>query len=262
MIKLTIGVALISTAISPVVAQDVLSGTWKGDISASQLSTKPSSTLIDKGLYTCATCKPVVKVVADGGWHAVAGQPYYDEMSVTVVDPAVVKYATKKGGKIVSEATETVSADGKSIATAFSETVGTTGVPITGTSVSERVTPAPAGAHATSGSWRQTKDAQVSDSGLTFTFAQVGKVVTYSTPIGISFAATIGGPAVPVTGDPGWTTGSLTQPSARTLHETDMFEGKVTGKFLMTVSPDGKTMTIDVNDIKRGKTSTLVAYKQ
>jgi len=36
----------------------------------------------------------------------------------------------------------------------------------------------------------------------------------------------------------------------------------VTGKFLMTVSPDGKTMTIDVNDIKRGKTSTLVAYKQ
>lgn len=262
MIRIALGIALASTMIVPAAAQDVLSGTWKGDIGASQLSTKPSSTLIDKGLYTCATCKPVVKVVADGGWHAVAGQPYYDEMSVTVVDPAIVKYATKKDGKIVSEATETVSADGKSISAAFSETVGTTGVPITGTSVSERVAPAPAGAHAVSGSWRQTKDAQVSDSGLVFTLAQVGKVVTYSTPIGISYAATIGGPAVPVSGDPGWTTVSLTQPSARTLHETDLFEGKVTGKFLMTVSPDGKTMTIDVNDIKHGKTSTLVAYKQ
>lgn len=262
MIRIALGIALASTTISSAFAQDVLSGTWKGDIGASQLSTKPSSTLIDKGLYTCATCKPVLKVAADGGWHAVVGQPYYDEMSVTVVDPAVVKYATKKSGKIVSEVTETLSADGKSISTAFNETVGGSAVPITGTSVSERVAPAPAGAHATSGSWRQTKDVQLSDSGLVFTIAQVGKVVTYTTPIGISYAATIGGPAVPVSGDPGWTTVSLTQPSARTLHETDVFEGKVIGKYLMTVSPDGKTMTINANDIKHGRTSTLVAYKQ
>ena len=262
MIKIALSLAFVSAAISPAIAQDAFSGTWKGDLSASNLSTKPSISLIDKGQYTCITCKPVVKVAADGAWHTVAGQPYYDEMSVTIVDPAVVKYATKKDGKVVSDVTETLSADGKSISTVFSELVGTSDVPITGTSVSERVAPAPAGAHAASGSWRQTKDAQVSDSGLVFTLAQAGKVVTYSTPTGISFAATIGGPAATVTGDPGWTTVSLTQPSARTLHETDSLDGKVTGKYLMTVSPDGKTMTINVNDIKHGRTSKLIAYKQ
>lgn len=262
MIKIILTIALLSTATSSAIVQDAFSGTWKSDMKASEFSTKPSITLIDKGVFSCTTCKPLIKVIADGEWHPIVGQPYYDEMSVTVVDPTTVKYASKRGGKIVSEVTETLSADGNSLSTVFNEMLGTNRVPITGMSVSKRVAPAPAGAHALSGAWRQTKDAQLSDSGLVFTLTQVGKVVTYSTPTGVSYVATIGGPAVAVTGDPGWTTVTLTQPNAHMLQETDLFEDKVTDTYLMKVSADGKTMTMNVNDIKHDRKSTLVAYKQ
>lgn len=262
MFKLMPCIALLLATTSPAYAKDVFTGTWKGDVKASQLSTKPSVSLIDKGVYTCSTCIPVVEIPADGALHPVAGHAYYDAMSVTVVDPAIVKYATSKGGKLASEATAMLSADGKFISTSFSDSSTANGIPVTGTSVSERVAAGPAGSHAASGSWRQTSDTQVSDSGLVFTLAQAGKVVTYSTPTGTSYVATTGGPAVAVVGDPGWTSVSLTQPNPNTIHETDLFEGKVIGKYVLTVSPDGKKLTMDVNDIKYGTTATLVAFKQ
>ncbi len=255
-------IALLLCVTSPAYAKDVFSGTWKGDVKASTPSTKATVVVLDGGTYTCSTCIPVLKVAADGAFHPVVGNAYYDEMSVTVVDPQTVKRATRKSGKLIGETTASLSTDGKIMTTAFNDLSADNGVPITGTGVSERVAAGPAGAHAVSGSWRQTSNGEVSDSGLVFTLAQVGKVVTYSTPTGTSYTATIGGPAVAVVGDPGWTTVSLKQPTPDTLHETDLFKGKVIGKYLMTVSPDGKTMTMDVNDIKYGRTSTMVAYKQ
>ncbi len=255
-------IALLLATTSPAYAKDAFTGTWKGDIKESALSTKPSAALINDGVYTCSSCIPVVKIAADGALHPVAGHAYYDAMSVTVVNPATVKYATSKGGKPMSDATATLSADNGSMTTVFNDTSAPNGIAVTGTTVSERVTEGPVGSHAASGSWRQTNETQVSDSGLVFTFAKAGKVVTYSTPTGTSYVATTGGPTVAVAGDPGWTTVSLSQPNLNTLHETDYLDGKVIGKYVMTVSPDGKKMTMDVNDIKYGRTSTLVAYKQ
>ncbi len=262
MFRLIPCVALLLASTSTAYAKDVFTGTWKGDVKASAPSTKPSIALLDKGTYTCSTCVPVLKVTADGAFHPVVGNAYYDEMAVTIVDPLTVKRATRKSGKLVGETTATLSADGKTMTTAFNDLSAANGIPVTGTGISTRVSSGPPGSHASSGSWRQTSDGQVSDSGLVFTLAQVGKVVTYSTPTGTSYVATTGGPAVAVVGDPGWTTVSLKQPKLNTLHETDYFDGKVIGKYVMTISPDGKTMTMDVNDIKYGRTSTLVAYKQ
>lgn len=262
MSKLIPCITLLLATTSPAYAKDVFTGTWKGDVNASVPSTKPSVVLLADGLYTCSTCVPVLKVAADGAFHPVVGSAYYDEMAVTVVDPAIVKRATRKGGKLVGETTATLSADGNTMTTAFNDLTAPNGIPVTGTGVSTRVTSGPAGSHASSGSWRQTSEGQVSDSGLVFTLAQVGKVVTYSTPTGISYVATTGGPAVAVVGDPGWTTVSLKQSGLNTLHETDYFDGKIIGKYVMTVSADGKKMTMDANDIKYGRTSTLVAYKQ
>jgi len=247
---------------SPVAAQSVFDGTWKGDIAASQLSTKPSVFAITKGRYTCSTCKPVLDVLADGAFHPVAGNPYYDEMSVTIVDPVTIKRAGRKGGKPAGSSTVTVSADGKTLSNAFTDMTAANGVPVTGTDRSERVAAGPAGSHATSGSWRATNSGDISDSGLTFAMAVEGKSVKYSSPTGVTYTATIGGPAAPVTGDPGWTSATVTQPSPNTLVETDFHDGKTLAIYTMTVSPDGKTMTTKVDDIKYGKKSTLIATKQ
>lgn len=256
------GIALLFATTSSAQAQDLFTGTWKGDVKASQPSPKPSVILIDKGIYSCSTCKPAVTVAADGAFHPVVGNAYYDEISVTVVDPATLKRATRKAGKPVGEATSRVSADGKTLTTNFTDMSAANGTPVTGTNVGTRVAAAAPGAHAASGSWRETNDGQVSDSGIVFTLAQTGKVVRYSTPTGVSYEAMIGGAAAPVVGDPGWTMVSLKPSGRRTLVETDLFDGKVIGTYAMTIAPDGKKMTIAVNDVKYGKRSTLVAFKQ
>jgi hypothetical protein len=46
------------------------------------------------------------------------------------------------------------------------------------------------------------------------------------------------------------------------IEETDKRDGKVIGIARMTVSPDGKTMTIAVTDRLYGTTSRFVAEKQ
>ncbi|MBB3588270.1 hypothetical protein [Sphingomonas sp. BK481] len=206
--------------------------------------------------------KPALKFPADGAFHPIVGNPYYDEASVAVVDATTVKRAFRKSGKTVAEATVTLAADGQSSSSAFVDRTAPSGVEVTGTTVNARVAPAPAGAHALSGAWRETTETQVSDTGLVFTFAQDGKTMAFSTPTGISYAATIDGPPATVTGDPGWTKVALKQTGPTTLFETDYEGDTPIGTYSMSVSPDGTTMTTAVNDLKHGKTSTMVAHRQ
>ena len=249
-------------ATTPALAKGAFDGTWKGDVQASQPSRKPSILLVQAGMFSCTTCKPALKFPADGAFHRIVGNPYYDEASVAVVDPATLKRAFRKAGKTVAETTVTLAADGQSSSSAFVDRTAPNGVEVTGTTVSARVAPAPPGAHALSGAWRETTDTQVSDSGLVFTFAQEGKTMSFSTPTGISYAATIDGPPATVTGDPGWTKVALKQTGPTTVVET-VFEGDTAiGTYSMSLSPDGKTLTNTVNDLKNGKTSTMIAHKQ
>ncbi|MET4595173.1 MULTISPECIES: hypothetical protein [unclassified Sphingomonas] len=255
---------LLATALAttPALAKGVFDGTWKGDVRAGKPAEKPSIVLVQAGIFSCTTCKPALKFPADGAFHPIAGNPYYDAASVAVVDATTIKRAFRKGGKTVAEATVTLAADGQSSSSAFVDRTAPSGVEVTGTTVNARVAPAPPGAHALSGAWRETTDTQVSDTGLVFTFAQEGKTMTFSTPTGISYVATIDGPAAAVTGDPGWTKVALKQTGPTTLVETD-YEGDVPiGTYTMSLSPDGTTMTSAVNDLKFGKTSTMVAHRQ
>ncbi|WP_052149094.1 hypothetical protein [Sphingomonas sp. Ant20] len=249
-------------ATTPALAKGVFDGTWKGDVKASKPAEKPSIILLQAGTFSCTTCKPALKFPADGTFHPIVGNPYYDEASVAVVDATTVKRAFRKSGKTVAEATVTLAADGQSSSSAFVDRTAPSGVEVTGTTVNARVAPAPAGAHALSGAWRETTDTQVSDTGLVFTFAQDGKTMAFSTPTGISYAATIDGPPATVTGDPGWTKVALKQTGPTTLFETDYEGDTPIGTYSMSLSPDGTTMTTAVNDLKHGKTSTMVAHRQ
>jgi hypothetical protein len=233
-------------ATTPALAKGVFDGTWKGDVKASKPAEKPS----------------IILLQADGAFHPIVGNPYYDEASVAVVDATTVKRAFRKSGKTVAEATVTLAADGQSSSSAFVDRTAPSGVEVTGTTVNARVAPAPAGAHALSGAWRETTETQVSDTGLVFTFAQDGKTMAFSTPTGISYAATIDGPPATVTGDPGWTKVALKQTGPTTLFETDYEGDTPIGTYSMSLSPDGTTMTTAVNDLKHGKTSTMVAHRQ
>lgn len=246
----------------PALAQESFTGTWKGDVKASQPSKKPDIFSISNGVFSCPTCVPAVTVPADGAFHAVSGHAYFDEIAVSILSPTSVTRATRLGGKPAGESTTTLAADGKTARVAFTDLTASNGVPVTGEAVVERVAPAPAGAHAVSGAWRDTSQATVSDSGLTFQMAVKGNTVEFQSPTGSAYTAVLGGPQAPVTGDRGWTSVMVKRTGPATILETDYRAGKPITVLTMTVTPDGHRMTLAIDDKLSNKQSTFVAVKQ
>jgi len=242
-------------------AQSPFDGTWKIDMSKAKFPKKPDEYLLKDGMYECKTCKPEVKIKADGTMQAVSGHPYYDMMMVKVVDDKHVDSATSKAGKDAGKASMTISDDGNTLTTAWAYYGNPSGGPVSGTDVQSRVGKAPAGAHALSGSWREAKSDVATSDALVFTFKSGGDSLAYSTPTGQSYDAKLDSKQVPYAGDPGTTTVSLKR-TGNSIEETDYRDGKAISVAKMTVSPDGKTMNIDVDDKLHGTTATYVAVKE
>jgi len=241
-------------------AQSPFDGTWKTDLSQTKFSPKPLAFYISQGWYHCVTCNPTFDVAADGQDHAVTGQSY-DTISVMIVDPHTISIATKKGGQADYEQTRTVSADGKTL------TVNSTGHPVNGgaptnfVSTAKRSGVAPAGAHATSGQWVIQKETG-SDNGLLTTYKTNGDQFTMTSPTGETYTAKFDGADYPATGAHSYNAVSLKKINANTIEETDKRDGQVVGVYTMTVSANGKTMTVVDTNKATGRTSTFVAKKQ
>jgi hypothetical protein len=245
-----------------VTAQSAFVGTWKGDLSNVQMPKKPDRYLLDKGVYECLTCAPAVKVKADGEDHKVSGHPYYDTVAIKVIDDHTILETDKKAGKAVATTTTKVAADGKTATFEFSDSSASNAAPIVGNGVQARVAKAPAGAHAVSGSWRATKVENLSDNGLTVTFALNGSTLKMSNLLGQSYAAPLNGKDVPYIGDPGLTSVSVKRISANTIEESDKRNGKVIWVGRMTVAADGKNMTTAWKDSLHGTSGSYAAVKQ
>jgi hypothetical protein len=243
-------------------AQSTLDGTWKIDLNLAQLSKKPDVYLLQHGMYECKSCVPPIRVKADGAEHKVTGHPYYDKISVKVLDDHSIALTQSRGGSIVSTEKMTVAADGLTASSEFSDSSATNAAPVTGKTETNRVSKGPAGSHAISGSWRTTKFADVSDNALTFTYSTKDDVLSLNTPTGQSYAAKMDGAFSPYGGDPGITSVSIHRIDKHTFQETDKLGVNVVSVARMSVSADGKTMKMVVHDTVHGTTTTLVAAKQ
>jgi hypothetical protein len=257
--KKTTAILLVSAfAAAPAFAQAGFSGTWKADLSSVQAPQKPDVFMIKGGVYTCRSCVPAVTVKADGAFHRVTGHPYYDELSVKVVDAHTVESDNRLKGKLIGRGTNTVSADGRTLTFTFTDTSSPNGKVVTGKGTEHRVGPAPAGAHAYSGSWRTDKFDNVSDAGLLVTYKLVGDMLQMTTPTGQSYQAKIGGGAVPIHGDNAATMASVRRLGATTLQEIDTRAGKPVGVTTMTLNKDGRSMSVVFEDKVQ---ATRMAYK-
>ena len=237
---------------------DPINGTWKTDLASIKVDAKPDQYLLQGGQFSCPTCTPPIMVAADGAFHPV-DRPYADHMSVKVDDDHNVTRTNQKGGKTTFQEKFTVSADGNTLTSNFNDTSGTK--PVTGTFVETRVAPAPAGAHAMSGSWKSQPPTNVSDEGLTVTISADNDMLHLSTPSGQSYDAKLDGTETPIKGDIGGTTASVKKLGPGSYQETDKRGGKVTDVITMTVGADGKLSFKDENKLN-GSTSTSVANKQ
>jgi hypothetical protein len=242
-------------------AQSPFDGTWRTDLSQTKFSPQPLSFYISQGWYHCVgSCNPAYDVAADGQDHAVVGHAY-DTVSVTIVDPHTITVAGKKDGKATFEQTRTVSADGKTL------TVKSTSHPMnsdqtaTFETTAKRSGIAPSGVHATSGDWIIQKQSGSANALLT-TYKTNGDEFTMTEPTGETYTAKFDGNDYPVKGDYGVDAVSLKKVNDHTIEETDKRGGAVVDVSTMTVSANGKTMTILDSDKLTNRTSTYVATKQ
>lgn len=255
------GIALAIAA--PASAQSVFDGTWKGDAQSGVLDAKPDEIGIKDGVYYCRNCIPPVSMKADGQFHAVKDKPYYDEMAVTVVDADTVRSQFRKGGKLIGENTQTVSADGNTLTFRGSNTNNGAGMKVEQTSMSTRVGQPVPGAHRISGAWKyDPKSNQTTDSAMTMMVKVDGNRVRMTTGLGETLDATIGGDYALVAKDPGKTMSKVTMPAPNVMKITDMRMGKVVQESTYTVSADGRTLNGAWMDPRDGSKGTFVAYKQ
>jgi hypothetical protein len=244
-------------------AQSAFVGTWKADIKNNiQLPKKPSVYLLAGGVYHCKTCAPPWSVPADGRDHKVTGHPYFDTAAIKVVDDNTIQETDKKAGKTVTTVTSKVAADGKTLDYDLSDSSASSGAPVAVKGESARVTNGPTGSHTISGSWRATKLESVSDNGLLTTWALDGSTLKMTTPTGQSYSAPLDGTEAPFTGDPGQTSISMKKVNDHTLDEIDKRDGKVIGSAHLTVSADGKTMTVAWKDALHGTDGSFSNVKQ
>ena len=230
------------------------------DVASAKLSTKPDTWSIKDGVYNCSTCVPAVKTMADGKVHAVPGHDYFDAMSVTVVDPTKVRYTYMRGGKTVTDSSDTIGPDGASLTSEWTTTDNAKGETVTGKGVMKRVGASPAGEHATSGSWIRTNDVQLSDQVLTLTLRVDGERLTMVQPTGETYSAAFGGPKVPLRGDSAGTMVAVKR-AGDGLVETDYRRGKAVSRFAMMPLSPGRMRFVST-DLQTNSTSEFIGVKQ
>lgn len=240
-------------------AQSPFDGTWRIVPAKAKFDPKPFTIYTSQGWYHCVSCTPSYDVQADGQFHAIAGQSF-DTISVTIVDPHTISVVTKKGDKTMEEDTIAVPADGKT-ASVKSVTYPLNGGPAQDSSMKlKRVGTLPAEVHATSGNWLPLGFTDT-DADLSFTFKTDGDQFSMTDPTGDSYTAKFDGNDYPMKSY-GSNSVSLKRVDAHTIVETDKRDGKVVGEQKMTVSPDGKTMTLEMHNPQSNRNSTYIATKK
>jgi hypothetical protein len=256
--KLLLALAVLCPSV--LLAQSPFDGTWKTIFDQSKLSPKPITFAVNNGNYDATSSVPEIHVKADGQDQPVSGQPF-DMIAVKEVDAHTVQFVYKKNGKTIREASDTVSADGKTLTYKSKSYPQASDQIITTEIAFERAAEAPPGANAVSGSWRiQTVSA--SDNDLLETYKRTGDELTYSTPTGENWTAKPDGTDYPVKGSYRADSVSLKQINPRKIELSYKRGGQLIAVNTITISRDGKKMTAVDESKLTGRVSTYVSEKQ
>lgn len=242
-------------------AQSPFDGTWKLDLTKTHESDKPLVFYISQGWYHCVvSCNPDYTVPTDSHFHPVVGHAF-DSAAVTVIDDHTIAFLAKKDGKTIFERSLSVSADGNTLTVKTISHPMNTDKAVTFGVTAKRVGKIHPDVHATSGRWVITKESGDNETLLT-TYKVDGDKITMTAPTGESYTAKFGGGDAPAKGAYGYDTVSVRKLDKNAFEESDKRGGNVIDVSTMTVSANGKMMTIVDSDKVSGRTSTYVATKQ
>lgn len=244
------------------VAQSPFDGTWKIDLNESQPPTKPNVYLLQHGTYHCTTCDPPLEIKADGRDQKITGEPCYDTVSVKVVDDRTTEETDKRNGKTVGTSRMTVSSDRSTATIDWTESCSANGDVVAGKDIMSRVARGPDGSHAISGSWRMSKRVNRSDNALVITLKLDRDTFSFADPTGQGYAAKLDGTETPFEGDLSHTVVSVKRIAENTIEETNKHDGKIDEINRFTISADGKTLTVSMENKVKETTRQLVLHKQ
>jgi hypothetical protein len=263
-VKRALGVTLIGflLAAAAAEAQSPFDGTWIIDLDQSQPASKPDIYLLQNGTYHCTTCDPPVEVTADGKDHKIAGESCYDTINVRVIDDRTVEETDRRSGKAVASSRMTVSGDGKTATSDWSESCNAKGDVVAGKDILSRVAVGPPGSHVISGSWQISKRLNRSENAMVITLKLEGNIFSFSDPAGQGYAAKLDGTETAFKGGLSETMVSVKRTDENTIEETDKREGKIIQVVRFTLSADAKTMPVSMENKVNGTTVRFLLRKQ
>jgi hypothetical protein len=227
-------------------AQSKFDGTWTPNYPERPKDRKPESALLANGQYECPSCAPPYKIKADGQDQAIAGNPYYDKLKITITDDHSIIKTAKKNGKVTMEARVVVAAD-DSGKTEVQTLYDMAARPIELTSKYRRTSAAAPGSHRVSGGW-QLIEYGVSNHAEDTTFKVSDGGLSMSDNMGRSFSAKFDGTAAPYKGSDEFDGVSLKLIDDKTIEESDLHNGKVVKISRWTLAPDGRTIHARFDD--------------
>jgi len=168
----------------------------------------------------------------------------------------------KRNGKAVGTTRMTVSLDGNAATVEWTESCNAQNDVVAGKDILSRVARGPSGAHAISGSWLISKRLNRSENALVVVLKLEANTFSFADPTGQGYAAKLDGTETPITGDLSNTMVSVKLIDENTVEETDKRDGKIVEVTRFTVSADGKTLTVFMENKTNGAIKQFIAYKQ
>jgi|SRR5579871_730254 len=237
-------------------------GTWKADLNSAEFPQRPDKVEIANGIYSCFSCSPPFKIKADGTDQKVTGTPVYDTMNVKVIDAHSASMTIKKDGKILGAQTVTVDETGNRSIRKIVQYPPNSKTPVDVTVVQVRVEKGAPGSHLLSGAWRTEKEQDVTAAALTTTYKVTTDEVSVTNGGGVSYTAKFDGKDYPLKGDLASDTVAVKRVDANTIEETTKKAGKVVVISRLTVSADGRLITVVSEDKLGGGTTKFMMMKQ
>ena len=239
-------------------AQSPFDGTWVGDLKGSIFNQDiqlPITVLEKDGIFQYSG----LNVKADGTDQPTPESPAFDTVAVKLLDDSRVEAVGKKGGRVVEATKFTASADGNTSTVEITLHFDPSKPEAKETITFVRTAAGPAGSHPISGTWKPQK--YLESHAITYKSSPDGLTMS-SAPDGKFYDAKFDGKDYPIKGAiPGMTV-LLKKVDARTIVATDKVGEKIMEVFTMTVSADGKTLTIQSESKELGRTTMFTGTKQ
>jgi hypothetical protein len=237
--------------------QSPFDGTWVIDTGKNEnlASEKPRVLSVASGVFR----EDDRQLKADGSDQKVPATGYWDTVNVRVVDARTIEITSKKAGKATYTETDTVSADGNTLTKVMKDT--TEADAVTFESDFRRIAPAPAGAHAVSGSWQMFKESR-SENSTIIKYKCTSEGFTAETPLGEKLEAKFDGKLYEMQDDPGHTMVSVKLINPYTVEQTNVRGGKVVFIVTLEVTPDGKAIHATLKNKGDGSVKAWTLHRQ